>query len=67
MTTTSPSTHPIAATGASHPRGRLPGTLVVAGFATFLVAVAVLHVVQHDKDPRHNWVSDSPTATADGW
>ena len=57
-TTTNPSTHPIAATGDSHPRGRLPGTLVVAGFATFLVAVAVLHIVQHDKDPRHNWVSD---------
>ena len=57
-TTTSPSTHPIAATGDPHPRGRLPGTLVVAGFATFLVAVAVLHIVQHDKDPRHNWVSD---------
>jgi hypothetical protein len=65
-TTTSPSTHPIAATGASHPRGRLPGVLVVAGFATFLVAVAVLHVVQHDKDPRHNWVSDYANGRG-GW
>ncbi len=57
-TTTSPSTHPIAGPGDPRPRGRLPGTLVVAGFATFVVAVAVLHIVQHDKDPRHNWVSD---------
>jgi hypothetical protein len=65
-TTTSPSTHPIAATGASHPGGRLPGTLVVAGFATFLVAVAVLHIVQHDKDPRHNWVSDYANGRG-GW
>ena len=65
-TTASPSTHPIAATGASHPRGRLPGILVVAGFATFLVAVAVLHVVQHDTDPRHNWVSDYANGRG-GW
>ncbi|MET0711584.1 MAG: DUF998 domain-containing protein [Jiangellaceae bacterium] len=65
-TTTNPSTNPIAATGALHPRGRLPGTLVVAGFATFLVVVVVLHVVQHDKDPRHNWVSDYANGRG-GW
>ena len=65
-TTTSPTTDPIVATGDPHPRGRLPGVLVVAGFATFVVAVVVLHVVQHDKDPRHNWVSDYANGRG-GW
>jgi hypothetical protein len=40
--------------------------LVVAGFATFILAVAVLHVVQLDKDPRHDWVSDYANGRG-GW
>jgi hypothetical protein len=65
-TTTSPSTHPIDVNGAFRPAGRLPGSLVVAGFATFVVAVVVMHVVQHYKDPRHNWVSDYANGRG-GW
>lgn len=65
-TTTSSSTPPVAPTGASPPAGRLPGILVVAGFATFVLTVVVMHVVQHDKDPRHNWVSDYANGRG-GW
>jgi hypothetical protein len=66
MTTTSPSLSSIALNRTSQPAGRLPGTLVVGGFATFLLSVLVLHVVQSDVDPRHNWVSDYANGRG-GW
>jgi hypothetical protein len=65
-TTTDASTHPIPGTEPAPPSGRLPGTLAVAGFATFILAVIVLHVVQPDKDPRHSWVSDYANGPG-GW